>query len=137
MTQPDALPADPFPDLALVYDTPVVMAYRIESGRYLTVDLEGVEISWLLDNDEQAVGVAYNIGHRIVCNDADCRVCGAEIATDRVEAFTRPAQLDAPLASVIPRQPDGTTPARRVWLTATVLGASTAWLWRVGRGRRG
>lgn len=137
MAAPEALPMDPFPDLALVYDTPVVKAYRLESGRYFTLDLDGVEISWLLDNDEQAVSVANYIDHRIVCTEADCDLCGAEIATDRRVAFAHPAERAAAVAPVVPGQPDAASSIRRVWLTATVVGASTAWLWRIGRTRRG
>jgi hypothetical protein len=136
MTQPEALPADPFPDLALVYDTPIVQAFRMEPGRYLTVDINGVESNWRLDRDEQAILVAHSISHRVLCNDAECIVCREDIETDDLPDLDPQADPASPVANAIPHQQDRTSASRRRWVTASVLCASTAWLWQAGR-RRG
>jgi hypothetical protein len=136
MTQPEALPVDPFPEFALVYDTPVVQAVRIESGRYLTVDINGVECNWRLDGDEQAILVAASISHRIMCNDPECNVCTEDLEIERVAAFAQDTESAAALADAIPRQVDRVAASRRLLVTASVVGASTAWLLRASRRRR-
>lgn len=103
MTQPEALPLDPFPDLALVYDTPAVKAIRLEPGRYLTVDLDGLEISWLFDTDEEVIAAARYIDHCIVCREEDCELCDQQLDTEHAESIVQfgdrlqpPADPDAP-----------------------------------------
>jgi hypothetical protein len=81
MAKPNAYPEDPFPDLALIYDTPVVKAFRLEVGRYLTVDIDGIEITWRCDSDEQIVLIAASIDHRAVCTEESCNLCAPELET--------------------------------------------------------
>jgi len=93
MTQPYAYPVDPFPELACIYDTPVVKAFRVEPGRYFTIDLDGIEISWTSDRDEEIVTIAASIEHRIGCTDADCRACApyTESYDNELDALVEPS----------------------------------------------
>jgi hypothetical protein len=131
MTQPSALPTDPFPDLALIYDTPVVKAFRIESGRYLTIDLDGVEISWLSESDEDIVAIAASIGHRVVCTASRCKLCATDLETYGADAFgfVRTARPASPRTTGdtagIPRQRQPEPrPAHRSWLVAAMVAVS-------------
>ncbi len=85
MTQPYAYPVDPFPELEVIYETPAVTAVRIEPGRYLTVDIDGVEISWRSDSDEEIADIAASIGHRVMCTDDGCALCTPELETYTAE----------------------------------------------------
>jgi hypothetical protein len=134
MTQPQSLPADPFPDFASIYDTPVIKAFRIEPGRYLTVDLDGVEIVWLSESDSEIVAIASSIGHRVVCTVPRCKHCATDLETYNAEAYgfvrTSRPELELPIEPAtdtvqIPRQrmPDE-RPVRRGWLVAVMVAAS-------------
>lgn len=145
MPSPYAYPVDPFPDLALIYDTPVVKAFRIEPGRYLTIDIDGIEISWLSDSDEEIITIATSIGHRVVCTESRCKICAFDVETYGAEpyGFRRPdAPADpgpteaspSPQSPQIPQQRRPESAPRRNWKVAAALVASGVSLILIRRG---
>jgi hypothetical protein len=143
MTQPSALPVDPFPQLALIYDTPIVKAFRIETGRYLTVDLDGVEIAWMSDSDAEIVAIASSIGHRVICTMPRCKVCATDLETYGADphGFVRTSRRQPPDDAEgqrvrIPeqRESEGGAP-RRGWVVAAMMAVSGIGMALTRRGR--